>query len=141
MKQEAESPMSRIRVYKSKWFQRFAGKQSIEDSALLEAVDRAERGLVDADLGGGVLKQRVARQGQGKSSGYRTILLYRQGARAVFMYGFAKSDRDNIDDDEVKSFKDAATHVLGLTKEQMAELVEKGEFVEVMRNEQEEVPK
>ena len=52
-----------------------------------------------------------------------------------------RSDRDNIDDDEVKSFKDAATHVLGLTKEQMAELVEKGEFVEVMRNEQEEVPK
>jgi hypothetical protein len=57
------------------------------------------------------------------------------------MYGFAKSDRDNIDDDELKAFKDAATHVLALTEEQMAGLVEKGDFVEVMRNEHKEISK
>lgn len=107
---------------------------------MLEAVERVEHGLVDADLGGGVFKQRIARQGQGKSGGYRTILLYRQGIRTVFMFGFAKSDQDNIDDDEVRVFKDAATYVLALTDKQMAELLQRGDFIEVMRNEREEVP-
>ena len=73
----------------------------------------------------------MARPGQGKSGGYRTIILFRQGERAVFMYGFAKSERDNIEDDEVKEFKEAAKHVLALTEKQLAALVRKGDFVEV----------
>jgi hypothetical protein len=103
----------------------------------LEAVARAEKGQVDADLGGGVIKQRIARPGQGKSGGYRTIILFRQGERAVFVYGFAKSERENIDADEAKQFKEAARHVLRLTEKQMAELVKEGDFVEVNRHEQE----
>jgi hypothetical protein len=59
-------------------------------------VRRADRGLVDADLGGGVIKQRVARTGQGRSGGYRMLLAYREGHRAVFLYGFSKSERENI---------------------------------------------
>ncbi|WP_275099291.1 type II toxin-antitoxin system RelE/ParE family toxin [Sedimenticola hydrogenitrophicus] len=61
-----------------------------------ETVERAGKGQIDADLGGGVLKQGVARQGQGKSGGFRTIILYRTAERAVFVYGFAKSDRQAI---------------------------------------------
>lgn len=120
-----------MRVFKNAWFERFARKQRIPDKALLEAIERAEKGQIDADLGGGVLKQRVARQGQGKSGGFRTIILYRTEERAFFVYGFAKSDRDNIDKDEEAQFKKAASHVLDLTEKQLSELLSMGQFSEV----------
>jgi hypothetical protein len=75
---------------------------------LREAVARAEKGQIDAELGGEVVKQRIARPGQGKSKGYRTIIFFRRGVRAFFVYGFAKSRRANVDDDEVEQFKKAA---------------------------------
>ena len=126
-----------MRIFKSKWFQRFARKEGIEDAALREAVHRAEKGQVDADLGGDVIKQRIARPGQGKSKGYGTIILFRRGAKAFFIYGFPKSQRANIDEDEEKQFKEAAKHVLSLTEEQLSELLKRGDFVEVKANEQE----
>jgi hypothetical protein len=128
-----------VRVFKNAWFERFARKQGIADKALLEAIERAERGLVDADLGGGVIKQRVARPGQGKSGGFRTIILYRTAERAFFVYGFAKNDRENIDDDEEAEFKKAAVHVLGLSEGHLAELILKGQFSEV-HDHGEEIP-
>jgi len=129
--------LAKPRVFKTRWFQRFARRDEIRDAVLLDAVARAEKGQVDADLGGGVIKQRIARPGQGKSGGYRTIILFKQGQRAVFIYGFAKSERANIDTDEEKQFKDAARHVLRLTEKQIAELVKEGDFVEVTGHEQE----
>ena len=120
-----------MRTYKSRWFQRFARKEGIADAALLEAVVRAEKGQIDADLGGGVIKQRISRPGQGRSKGYRTIILFRRGAKAFFVYGFSKSQRANIDDDEKEQFKEAAKHVLALTEKQLAELLERGDFMEV----------
>ena len=104
---------------------------------MLEAVRRAEDGQVDADLGGGVIKQRLARPGMGKSGAFRTVIFFRSGALAVFVYAFSKSDRDNLDADEEKAFKKAAKHVLQLTDRQLDELVEKGDFREVERDEQE----
>jgi len=97
--------MRSVRVFKNTWFQRFARKERIADAALCDAVARAEKGQVDADLGGSVLKQRVARPGAGRSGGYRVILLFRAGDRALFAYGFAKSDRGNIGDDELAAFR------------------------------------
>jgi hypothetical protein len=128
-----------VRVFKNAWFERFARKQRLPDRVLLDAIARAEQGQIDADLGGGVIKQRVARQGQGKSGGFRTIILYRNANRAVFVYGYAKSVRDNIDEDEVAQFRKAAVHVLGLSNEQLAELLRRGLFSEVSEN-GEEVP-
>jgi hypothetical protein len=119
------------RIFKSRWFQRFARKERIADAVLREAVARAENGQFDADLGGGVIKQRIARPGQGKSKGYRTIIFFRRGARAFFVYGFAKSQRANIDDDEEGQFKEAAKLVLALTETQLAVRLERGDFVEV----------
>jgi hypothetical protein len=121
----------RAKVFKTKWFERFARKQKIGDALLLDAVERAERGLVDADLGDYVIKQRIARRGQGKAGGYRVIVLFKRGLRAVFIYGFAKSERANIDSDEEKQFKEAACRVLELTEKQIEELIENGDFVEV----------
>jgi len=89
-----------VRIFKSRWFQRFARKEGIADAALREAAKRAEKGQIDADLGGEVIKQRIARPGRGKSKGYRTIILFRRGVKAFFVYGFAKSQRANIDNDE-----------------------------------------
>ncbi len=120
-----------MRVFKNTWFQRFARKERIADAALCDAVARAEKGQIDADLGGSVLKQRVARPGAGRSGGYRVILLFRAGDRALFAYGFAKSDRGNIGDDELAAFRQLAAEVLALSGEQLDALVAAGRFMEV----------
>lgn len=112
-----------MRIFKSRWFQRFARKEGIADSALREAVARAGKGQLDTDLGGEVIKQRIARPGQGS------------GARAFFVYGYSKSRRANIGADELQLFKEAAKHVLALTEKQLAGLVRTGDFVEVKADE------
>lgn len=104
---------------------------------MLEAAERAERGQIDGDLGGGVIKQRIARPGQGKSKGYRTIVLFRRSERAFFMYGFAKNQRENIRDDELEWFKEAARHILFVTEGQLAALIARGDFIEVKPHGQE----
>ena len=103
-----------MRVFKTKPFARFASKEGIADAALVEAVRRAQRGMFDADLGGGVIKQRIARRGQGKSGGLRSIILFRAAHRAFFVYGFAKSARTNIRDDELAAFRRLARELLAL---------------------------
>ena len=123
-----------MRVFKSAWFGRFARKEKISAKALWEAVDRAENGLVDADLGGGVIKQRIARPGEGKSKGYRSIVLYRKGDKAFFFYGFPKSDLGNIRDDEQEQFKKVAKSILALSDEQIRQLIENGQFEEVNKD-------
>jgi hypothetical protein len=85
---------SALRVFKNKIFSRFARRENISDKSLLEAVERADKGVIDADLGGGVIKQRIARPGQGKSGGFRSIVLFRAGDKAFFVYGFAKNERE-----------------------------------------------
>jgi hypothetical protein len=97
-----------MQVFKTRWFARFARQERIADASLLEAIARAERGLIDADLGGGLIKQRVARQSQGRSGGYRVIVAYRAKGRAVFLFGFAKSERENISLDELMFFRELA---------------------------------
>ncbi len=97
-----------MRVFKAKPFVRFARRERITDAVLLGAVERAERGLVDADLGGGVIKQRIARPGQGRSGGFKTFIAFRHGTRAIFVYGFAKNERDNIDDKDLATLRKAA---------------------------------
>src|ERR1700691_5599704 len=88
--------------------QRSARRERIADKSLREAIERAESGLIDADLGGGLIKQRVARKGQGRSGGYRMIVGYRVKNRAIFLLGFAKNERENIEDDELLSLREIA---------------------------------
>ena len=120
-----------MQVYKTRGFARFARREGIKDDKLCDAIARAERGLIDADLGGGVIKQRLARQGQGRSGGYRVIVFYRTTVRTVFVDGFAKSDQDNIDDDELAQFSELAREFLGHTAKEVQELVEAGAWIEV----------
>jgi len=127
-----------VRVFKTKWFIRYARRERIEEYALREAIDRAERGIVDADLGGGVIKQRVARTGQGRSSGYRLLAAYRCGDRAVFLYGFAKSERDNIEDDELATLREIAASWLEADNERLERAIKEGFLREVGYDERNE---
>jgi hypothetical protein len=122
------------RILMNRWFQRFAAKERIGSQALIEAIERANRGLIDADLGGGVIKQRVARPGQGRSGGYRTLILFRVGTRAVFAFGFAKSDQANIAPADLALLKNTASMTLGLTEDDIARLVATGQLIEVLRD-------
>jgi hypothetical protein len=120
-----------LRVFKTKAFARFARSQRISDASLCEAIRRAERGLIDANLGGGVIKQRVARSGQGRSGGYRVLIAYRARTRSVFLFGFAKSERDNIDDDELATLRDIAKAWFAANTKVLAGAVEDGSIQEV----------
>jgi len=119
------------RIYKLRGFARFQRKELISDASLRKAVGSVEAGLVDADLGGGLVKQRLARAGQGKSGGYRTVIAIKRGDRAVFLYGFAKNERSNIDADELEEFRRLARGFLGLTAQQIATLIAENELMEV----------
>lgn len=120
-----------MRVFKNGWFQKFARKENISDAMLCEAVARAERGQIDADLGSGLIKQRLARPGAGKSGGFRTLVFFRTQQRAVFAFGFAKSDMANLDDADEAYLKKAAKLVLGFTDEQMDAEIAAGRMLEV----------
>jgi hypothetical protein len=95
-----------VRTFNTKWLVRYARRERITDRSLSDAIERAARGLIDADLGGGIIKQRVAREGQGRSGGYRILVAYRAGARAVFLYAFAKNERENIGSDELLTWRE-----------------------------------
>lgn len=101
-----------MRVFKLRTFARFARQESIPDATLARAIRQAENGLIAADLGGGLIKLRIARPGSGKRSGYRTIVAYRAASRAIFLFGFAKSDLDNIAPDRLEDLKALAADFL-----------------------------
>lgn len=115
-----------MRIFKTKWFVRYVRQEHVSDDGLRDAIERAERGLVDADLGGGVIKQRVARAGQGRSGGYRMLIAYRSGSRAVFMYGIAKNDRGNIDEDELATLREIGAGWLAAQPEQLDHTIKEG---------------
>ena len=120
-----------MRNFKSKWFTKFARKEGISDEKLIQAVHDVDAGNIDADYGGGVVKQRIARPQEGKSGGYRTIILYRRGDKAFFVYGFAKSVMENIDKADVQGFKKLAGIMLSVTEVQIGIILEKGEIEEI----------
>ncbi len=121
-----------MRVFKTKEFARFTRREQISDAALCEAVSRAERGLVDADLGGGLIKQRIARKGQGRSGGFRTLLVYQAGDRSVFVYGFAKSARSNIGTKELSLWRTVAAAFLAMDGSALEAAVAASEVTEVI---------
>lgn len=125
-----------VRIFKSKWFTRFARKERISDAKLCELVQSAEIGKTDADYGDGVIKQRIARPNEGKSGGYRAIIIFRRGERSFFVYGFAKSEQDNIDESDERDFKELAKVLLDISNEELESLVSDGKYIEVKIDEQ-----
>jgi len=126
-------------VYKTRWFDRWAGKQGLSTARLCAAVREMTAGLYDADLGGGVLKKRIARPGQGKSGGFRTLVATNRGSRWIFVFGFAKNQRGNIDKVEEAALKKLAEHLLSLTPEALGMTQRAGELMEVHCDAQDEI--
>lgn len=120
-----------MRTFKTRWFDRFARREGIADQSMRDAIERAERGMIDADLGGGLIKQRVARQGQGRSGGYRMIVAYRAMNRAVFLLGFAKNDQENIPLDELKFLRKLAENWLTADAAKINNEIESGNLREI----------
>jgi hypothetical protein len=125
-----------VRIFKSKPFARYAKKTGLADAALRRAIDDASRGLIDADLGGGVIKQRIARDGSGKSGGFRTIILFKTGERAFFVHGFAKNERENIRADELATFKILAADLLSADDKGLEKVIKTGGLIEVTSDDQ-----
>jgi hypothetical protein len=120
-----------LRIFKTKVFARFANKERISDTTLCEAVERAEMGLIDADLGGYVIKQRVNRDGQGRSKGHRVIIAFISKKRSFFLHGFSKNDKDNLSDDELEMMKCLAYHWLNYNEKNIQIAIKGGELKEV----------
>jgi hypothetical protein len=120
-----------VRVFKTREFARLLRKTDMTDRELSGAVTRAAKGLVDAELGSGLIKQRVARQGQGRSGGYRTVIALRAGERAFFLYCFAKNDRGNINPDELQVLREAAASWLNASTAQIEAELKAGRLHEV----------
>ena len=122
---------SRVKVFKTKEFMRFTRRERITDATLCEAVSRAARGLIDADLGRGLIKQRIARPGQGRSGGYRSLMAFRSKHRTVFVYGFAKNERDNIGPDELEFWQRVATAFVRMDDAKIKLMIDQLELTEV----------
>jgi hypothetical protein len=125
------APSRTLSVYKGKAFVRFAKRARISDADLWQAAQRANQGLADADLGGGVIKQRIARAGEGKSGGSRSIILFKKNHRAVYIYGFEKKDAANIDRRELEAFRELAEVILNYTDAEMGQRVNDGALFRV----------
>ena len=122
-----------MKVFKTRAFQRWAIKVRVTDAALLDTVAKMEHGLVDVDLGGNLFKQRVALPGRGKSSSTRTIIATRFADVLFFVYGFEKSERDNISAKELQLYQRFARELLSLTEDQISTALVSQVLLEVKR--------
>lgn len=118
-------------IFKTRHFSRWARKADLPDQALCRAVAEIRQGLIDADLGGGIIKKRVALPGHGKRGSTRTLLATNRNDRWVFVFGFEKNERANISDNELEALKLLADDLLALTETQMSEAISKGSLLEV----------
>ncbi|MCY7333887.1 MAG: type II toxin-antitoxin system RelE/ParE family toxin [Pseudanabaena sp. CAN_BIN31] len=123
-------------IYKTRWFERWARKQGLTTQSLCAAVLEMTAGLYEADLGGGLLKKRVARAGQGKSGGFRTLVATNKGDRWIFVFGFSKNERANIDKREEEALKKLSVHLLSLSSEDLVVAQHNDELIEVICDEE-----
>ena len=121
-----------MKIYKHYQFAKWMRKMGLHDNNLKEAVAEIANGLIDADLGQGVLKKRIALPGRGKSGGARTIIAFRMDHRTIFIYGFAKNDKDNISKSDEEQLKQYAKTLLGFTEQQIKNAIKIGELIEVV---------
>ena len=120
-----------MKIFATKEFSRYARRESLGNDQLCEAARRVARGILDADLGGGLIKQRVGRIGQGRSGGIRFLMAFRATHRIVFLYGFAKNERDNIEPDELRFWRTVAAAIVQMSQTKIEKMLDDGELREV----------
>ena len=126
-----------MRVFKTKKFGQFARKERLSNQKLVAAMREVEEGLHDGDLGRNLIKKRMARAGEGKRGGYRTIIVYQKGKRAIFVYGFTKSDKDNLSVKELEGYQELAQIYSRFSKADIAKAVHGNELQEIGYEEEE----
>jgi len=119
------------RVFKTLHFQRWMRKTELTDAALCRTVQEMVAGLVDADLGGGLVKKRVGLASRGKSGGVRTLVATNRGSRWFFLFGFEKSERGNVSDGELEALRAIAADLLVRTSLQLDEAIADGALQEI----------
>ena len=124
-----------MRIFKTRWFHRWAERERLTDTSLVRAVGDLGSGLVDANLGGNLFKKRIAVQGVGKRAGLRILLASRNQERVIFIYGFRKSQKANINDRELRALKLLATELLSYGTHELALALKYGALVEVQNGE------
>jgi len=120
-----------MQIFQTKWFAHWADKEGLSPQVLFEAVAEISQGLVDANLGGHVVKKRVALGGRGKSGGVRTLLAFKLNDKAFFLYGFAKNQQSNISDKELKALKLLAAKLLVYDSRELAIAITNQELYEI----------
>jgi len=122
-----------MRVFKNKWFNHWARRESISDAVLLTAAEELAAGQVEASLGGCLFKKRLPRAGGGKRGGYRVIVGYKKPSaeRIIFLYAFAKSDKATISAREEAALTLVAESLVSTTEKQVQELMTAGSIWEV----------
>lgn len=108
----------------TKWFKKWSNKAKLRNVNLLEAITDLEKGLSVSDLGGNLFKIRVKREGRGKSSGFRTIVIYKKADKAIFLYGFGKNEKSNISNTELRYFKKLGNDLLALDSKELSNSLE-----------------
>ena len=122
-----------MRIYKTKVFDRWLKKTELTDADLIQAVNEMNNGLIDADLGEQVFKKRIALPGRGKRSGVRTLVASKIQDQWFFLYGFAKNERDNISDQELRVLQAIASSWLEQEQHLLQRAIESGELKEVIK--------
>lgn len=124
------------RVFKTRHFGRWLRKSGLSDRALCQAVKEMIAGLIDADLGGGLVKKRVGLPGRGKRGGARTLVATNKGSRWFFVFGFEKNERANISGEELEALQDLAADLLARTSAQLGAAVADGTLQEICHDDQ-----
>ena len=126
-----------MRVFKTRMFHRWAGRAGLSDRELSQAIMEMRAGLIDARLGGGVIKKRIRRLGQGKRGGYRTLLATNLRDRWFFLFGFAKNEQEDMDDSELANLKSVAAALLAMDNVTITEALTQAKLVEIDHGKQE----
>lgn len=121
-----------MRVFKTKYFHKWAKKALLSEKALMITAEELERGLFDANLGGNLYKKRIPLLNKGKRGGFRTLIAYNKGERSIFLYGFEKNEKDNIDSSEEEALKKLAKKLLLMPQKEIDFAVDNYELIEVM---------
>jgi len=119
---------------KTKWFHKWAEKQTVTDQLLLDTIENVHNNLGSTNLGSGLFKVRTPKEGKGKSGGYRTFLVYKESEIALFVYGFAKNEKDNLAKNEVKYFRKLSKDLLAINMSEYRRLVSLGSFIKIEDN-------
>lgn len=128
--------MSEIaQVFVTKPFARWMRKSQVTHLDILGATEEMVLGLIDANLGGHLVKKRVALRGRGKSAGARTIVATKFEQRWIFLFGFEKNERSNIDASELKVLQELAASLLDLDQQAIAVAVGAGQLFQLQGGE------